>query len=209
MLLKAASQGDGEIAAEIAALMSERDLGGRSSDIEEGLARLRSDTGWRAKAMRDLARRWAMAAGKEKAAASQSPGASCGAILAAGFPERIARARSGAPGRFLLAGGRGAVLDETDPLARSQWLAVAELTGAGADLRILLAARLSEEEALCLGEVIVAEEAHYEPISRSIRARRTRRLGAILLEEAPLPTPSPELVAAGFIATIRENGLGL
>src|SRR5262245_40652956 len=146
MVLRAAEHGDAQLGADIAALMSERDLGGRSVDIDERLSRFRSDNSQRDRAMRDLARRWAKSAG-----VGNPSGASAGAVLALAFPERIARVRGGAAGRFLLAGGRGAMLDETDPLARERWLAVADMTGAGPDLRVTLAARLSEADALELG----------------------------------------------------------
>lgn len=205
MVMKAAAEGEAGFAAELAALLSERDLGGRSIDIDERLTRFRIEKGQRANAMRNLARGWARSAG----GASDAHGASSGAILAAAFPERIARARGGSPGRFLLASGRGATLEETDPLARSPWLAIAELTGAGPDLRITLAARLSEEDALRVGQAATSEEARYDPAARAIRARRTRRLGAIVLEDAPLPSPAPELIEAGFLSAIREFGLSL
>lgn len=134
---------------------------------------------------------------------------SAASILALGFPERIGKLRGQAPGRFVLAGGRGAILDETDPLATQQWLAVADMTGAGPDLRITLAARLSEDEALNSGAVEMREEARYDPSSRRVRARRVRSLGAIVLEEAAMPAPTGERVRTALLDAIRENGLGL
>lgn len=204
MVLRAAENGQAMLGAEIAALMSERDLGGRSSEVEQRLSRFRSDNGPRARGMRDLAVRWAKLAGG-KPGAPMSPAA----VLALGFPERIAKLRGQAPGRFILAGGRGAVLDETDPLATQQWLAVADMTGAGPDLRISLAARLSEDEALNSGAVERREEARYDPASRRVRARRIRTLGAIVLEETAMPTPTGELVRTALLEAIREQGLGL
>ena len=204
MVLRAAGRGDAHAAADIAALMSERDLGGRSVDIDERLSRFRQENGQRARAMRDLARRWAKSAG-----GGEAGGYSAGAIVALGFPERIARARGGAAGRFVMAGGRGAMLDETDPLAREPWVAIADMTGSGPDLRITLAARIAEEDALQLGGVAMKEEARYDAGTRRIRARRTRRLGAIVLEETPLPSPSAGLVREGLLDAIRDGGFGL
>jgi ATP-dependent helicase HrpB len=179
-------------AANIAAIMSERDLGGRSSDVDDRLAKFRSDNGPRAKAMRDLARRWSREAG-----ANQSqPEISSGVVLARAFPERIAKARDGTPGRFILAGGRGALLDETDPLARSPWIVAADVTGSGPDLRILLAARITQDEVMALGNVETIESARYDPASQSIRARRVVRLGAITLADIPMPSPPAALIRA-------------
>lgn len=205
MVLDAAASGNARLACEIAALMSERDLGGRSSDLHERLRRFRSDTGARARAMRELVARWTRSAGE--------PGpprpCSSAAVLARAFPERIARSRGQAPGRFLLAGGRGAVLDETDPLARAEWLAVADMTGAGADLRITLAEQLSEDDALACGAVETTERAEYDPEARRVRARRTRRLGAIILDEVQLPAPPPDLVRSALIEAVRSRGLSV
>ncbi len=203
MVLRAAETGDEMLGAEIAALMSERELGGRSVDLGERLTRFRSDNGHRARAMRDLAKRWAKAAGGGDVGGGQA-----GSVFVRAFPERIARARGGAAGRFLLAGGRGAMLNETDPLAREQWLAVADMTGAGPDLRITLAARLTEADALASG-VETKEEARYDATTRRVRARRTRRIGAIVIEETPLPSPRPELVRAGLLEAVRERGFGI
>jgi ATP-dependent helicase HrpB len=204
MVLRAAERGQARLAADIAAILSERDLGGRSTDLDQRLARFRTENGQRARAMRDLAARWARLAGGKDA-----PAISPGAVLALGFPERVARLRGQAAGRFLLAGGRGAMLDEADPLATQGWLAVADMTGAGPDLRITLAARITEEDALASGAIDVKEEARYDPETRRVRARRVRRLGAVVLEEAPLPAPKGELVRTALLEAIREQGLGL
>lgn len=204
MVLRAAEHGDAKLAAEIAAVMSERDLGGRSIDLDDRISRFRNENGQRAKAMRDLATRWAKAAGGK-----DNGGNSAATILALGFPERIARRRGADAGRFVMAGGRGAMLDETDPLARQQWLAVADMTGAGPDLRVTLAARMSEEEALESGAVETKEEAKYDPASRRVRARRTRRIGSIVLEETPLPSPAADLVREALLEAIRESGFSL
>ena len=205
MVLQGAASGQAHLAADIAAIMSERDLGGRSSDLDDRLRRFRNDNGPRGKAMRDLAQRWARLAGGN---ANGAP-ASSAAILARAFPERIARSRGQAPGRFVLSGGRGAMLDETDPLARAEWLAVADMTGSGPDLRITLAAHLSEDQALASGAVETTERAEYDPESGRVRARRIRRLGAIVLEEAPLPAPSADLVRAALLDAVRTLGLAV
>lgn len=208
MLLRAGQDGEAALAADIAALMSERELGGRSVDLDERLARFRADSGSRARAMRDLARRWAKQASREPDNGGRDgPGLAAGAVLATAFPERIARARAGAPGRFQLASGRGAMLDETDPLARAHWLAVADLTGGGADLRITLAARLDPADVERIGRPVTEETARFDPESRSIRARRTRRIGAIVIEDAPLQSPPPDLVRAGLLDAVRTRGL--
>ena len=80
------------------------------------------------------------------------------------------------------------------------------MTGAGPDLRITLAARITEDDALASGAIEVREEAKYDPATRRVRARRVRRLGAVVLEEAPLPAPTGQLVRTALIEAIPLAG---
>lgn len=202
MMVSSASAGPQRVlAAEIAAILSERDLGGRSTDLADRLFRFRSGSDQRTRAMRDLARRWGGAGGSGEADPA--------VVLATAFPERIARARPGAPGRFIMAGGRGAMVDETDPLAKEPWLAVADVSGGGADLRITLAARLDAADALSSGDLRIEDTAELDPSSGAVRARRTRSLGAIVLDVQPLAKPSPEVIAAAVAAAVRAGGFAI
>ncbi len=90
-----------------------------------------------------MVRRWAETAGDKAAASEHAPGS----LLALAYPDRIAKNRGGGNGSFLLANGRGGNVDPASPLAREPYLAVAELTGAAAASRIVLAA------AITLGEI--------------------------------------------------------
>ncbi len=123
-------------------------------------------------------------------------------ILALAFPERIGKAR-GSPGQFLLANGRGANLDPAHPLARSPYLVAAELAGSAASTRILLAAIADEADVFAAAGARIREtdEIDLDPNAAALRARRMRRLDAIVLKSEPLPvTPSEEtarLLAVG------------
>ncbi len=202
MMVAGASAGpERAMAAELAALLSEHDLGGRSTDIADRLFRFRSGGDPRSRGMKDLARRWG--------GGGPTDTADPAVILAEAFPERIARARPGSPGRFLMAGGRGAMVDETDPLAKEPWLAVADVSGGGADLRITLAARLDASDALASGGIETRDVAEFDPASGTVRARRTRTLGAIVLDSQPLSKPSADVVAAAMAEAVRANGFSI
>ena len=122
---------------------------------------------------------------------STTPAPSTAALLALAYPDRIARAR-GAAGHYLMAAGQGAMLDPAEPLARSPFLVVADLTGAAAAARILLAAPLGEDEVEAVAERAgssfeVREETVFDCATAALRARRTTRLGAIVLASEPRP----------------------
>jgi ATP-dependent helicase HrpB len=206
MLIEAAADQQHELAAEIAAILTERGLGGDDVDLCHRLDAFRSDRSRWAQDVRRMARRWAAAA---TTAPSRRPApASPGAVLAMAFADRIAKNRGGSGG-FVLANGRGAHLDQALPLARAPYLVVAELSGPAGGSRILLAAPISlaEIEARFAASIAEAEETEFDPVRGGLRARRRRRLGAVVLSDQPirlLPNEaSAQLLAQGLA------GLGL
>lgn len=209
MLLRAAAEGLAPEAARVAVLLGERGLGGNAVDLRERLQAFAHDRSRRAGAARDLADRLARLAGAS-APTVPPPHATAGRLLAFAFPERIARAR-GDTGRFVLAAGRGARLDPTEVLAREPFLAVADLSGGGADARILTAAPISpvEIEEIFADRIEIRSEVRYDPAARAVRARLTRRLGALVLSSEGRPGVEPEEIAQALAAAVREHGLGL
>ena len=124
-------------------------------------------------------------------------------MLALAYPDRIARNR-GAEATFLLANGRGAKVDPASALAREPFLAVAEIAGTAAQGRILLAAALTlaEIEAQFADRIETRDEIAFDAATASLRARRFRRLGALMLVEQPMTVvpseDSARLLAQGI-----------
>src|SRR5262249_40987379 len=110
MVILAAQAGRGADAAEIAAVMVERGLGGNDASPDHRLEGFRGDRSSRASEMRKLGASWARMASAGCPAQDPSEDMPAARMLALAFPERIGKAR-GAPGEFLLANGRGAKLD--------------------------------------------------------------------------------------------------
>jgi len=203
MVLRAAASGHAERAARIAALIVERGLGGRDTDLELRLEAFGRDRSRRARDAAQLARRWAAQAGNSDGAAPLSDAL----LLAEAWPERIAKAR-GAAGHFLLASGRGAHLDAADPLAKAPWLAVAELGGGEARDRILLAAELDVAELKAAFADRLTREARLErdPSGR-LKAKEVTALGRLVLEERMIERPDPALISAALLDEVRDRGL--
>ena len=216
MVVEAASEGTALTAAEIAVLIGERGLGGDDPDLRERLHALRRDRSRRAGEARGMAERWAkIARGDDTAPARQQAAAAeptVGALLALAYPERIAKSRGAATGAFLLVNGRGAAIAPDSPLAREPFLAVVELSGTAAQGRILAAAPivLAEIEARFADRIEAREEIAFDPASGSLRGRISRRLGAIVLAERPMPVrPTSETakILADGIAGVGIDGL--
>ncbi len=196
MLLDAVPVGDGALASLIALLAVERGLGGDGADLGRRLDRFMRERGPRADDARRLAANWLSSAGGKPGDVDSGR---AGLVAARGFPDRIAKARGGRPGAFLLANGRGAALDETDPLARETYLAVLDLTGVAEQGRILLAAALDEADVVeAAGDrIIEREEVAFDPASAAVRGRARRKLGALTLAERQTAVrPGPETARA-------------
>jgi ATP-dependent helicase HrpB len=205
MVLKAAATGQAPRAARIAALITERNLGGRDVDLRHRLETLDRDRSPRARDARALADRWAGLTGRT----GQGEALSDGLLLAFAYPERIARAR-GPLGGFQLASGRGAWLEPTDALARETWLAVAELGGGDRRDRILLAAPLDEAELLTAFEAqFTTEDRLEESGAGRLRAKRLTRLGRLVVRESVDDNPDPLLIAAALADRVRDEGIAM
>ncbi|MBX5000503.1 ATP-dependent helicase HrpB [Rhizobium lentis] len=204
MVVSAGEIGHAREAAMIAVLLTEQGLGGTSLDIEERLRRFKAERGERAEAARRLAGR--LASGLDQVGATAP--ALAGQLLLHAFPDRIALQR-GARGRFVMANGRGAELADTERLAGSQMLVIADLTGRAAQARILAAAEVTRGniEAELPGEIRTDDQIFFDRQSRQVRARRATRLRAIVFDETPLPRPSGEAVTQTLMEGVRELGL--
>ena len=204
MIVDSHRLGAGEEAADIAAILTERGLGGDSVDLDARLDQFRRDRSPRASSARGLAQRWARQVASTEGPAGEDVSPSTGIMLALAFPDRVARNRGN--GSFVLANGRGAAVEQTSSLSRAPYIAVAELTGTAAQGRILLAAPIAQEdiEARFADQIENTEEISFDRGAMALRGRRKRTLHAITLSEAPVAlSPSAEtgrIFAAGLVA---------
>ncbi|WP_439365466.1 ATP-dependent helicase HrpB [Bradyrhizobium sp. DASA03005] len=206
MIVDSHRAGSGEAAAEIAAVITERGLGGDSVDLEHRRDQFRRDRSPRAASARDLARRWAsQVAAAEKVV--QQEDLSTGLMLAYAFPDRVARNRGN--GSFVLANGRGASVEQTSSLARASYIAIGEMTGTAASGRILLAAQITEDEIErhFAEHIETTDEISFDRGAMALRARRRRVLHAITLSEATLAVSPSEDTARIFADGLITAGL--
>ncbi|HEY0970653.1 MAG TPA: ATP-dependent helicase C-terminal domain-containing protein, partial [Gemmatimonadales bacterium] len=133
-----------------------------------------------------------------------------GMLLALAYPDRVAQRRPGGGARFLMRNGRGAVLDEAQPLAARQWIVAAELDGRQRESRIFLAApiALDEIESLFADQVTRETRVEWDDDAGLVRAAGRERLGAIVLRERAIVDPPPGLVTGALLDAIRARGLG-
>jgi ATP-dependent helicase HrpB len=205
MVIRGVAGGQGDVAARIAALLTERGLGGRDADLRHRLEMFGRDRSPRARDARTLAERWVRSAGRPPAKAPLD----IGLLLAEAYPERVAKAR-GKGGEFQLASGRGAHLAPTDALAREPWLAIGELGGGEARDRILLAAPIDPDalrEAFA-GRLTREDRLEVEADGK-VRGRRLLRLDRLVLEDRLIDKPDQAMITAALLGRVRREGLAV
>ncbi|NLY12794.1 MAG: ATP-dependent helicase HrpB [Gammaproteobacteria bacterium] len=214
MVLHGRKLGLGATAAELAALLDERDLFGANSgaDLHERLRVLhgeyqpaRLDTA-RLSSIRQMAKR-IMSKGD---APAQLPSANTtGRLLALAYPDRIGQRRADQSARYQLSNGKGATLRADDSLVRHAWLVAADLDGKTREATIYLAAPvdIADIEHDLAHLIRTSEEALWDDKRGTVIARRLRKLGELVLEKKELAKPDPALIQQGLLNAIRNKGL--
>ncbi|HET9353759.1 MAG TPA: ATP-dependent helicase HrpB, partial [Sphingomicrobium sp.] len=204
MLLEAGDRGFGQAAAHAAALLTERGLGGSDPDLEVRHRRWLADRSPRALSAKRMAERWAISDGTAQPH-------DLAKSIALAFPDRLSRRRDPSGEHWQSVGGRGFRLDPASPLARCEWLAVAEVAGAASGARILSATsiELRDVEELFADQIEDFVDVRFDPATSAVSATKGRRLGAIKLSSAPDPRPDQAAIEAGLIDAVRRHGLAI
>ena len=224
MLVRARAIGRLPLAADVAALLSERDLlrgagGARDADMRTRIEIMRGEGNppgidrfglQRARrTSRELLRQLETSNGPARARGSAYGAEDVGVVLAFAYPDRIGRRRPAGEGRYTLANGRGAYFPEPQGLAKQEIIVAVDLDDRERDARILLAAPLSRAE---IDEHFSERLRRRESVEWSSReqaviARRTLELDSIVLEEKPLPEIPVEAARAAMLTGVRELGI--
>jgi ATP-dependent helicase HrpB len=213
MLLKARELGAVSLAAELAALLSDRDLlraggGPRDSDIRTRLDALHRGTAERGAL--DRVRRSQRQLEQQLGGATGDTGdITPGVLLALAYPDRIARRRAGADARYALSNGRGAVFASVESIAREEFIVAVDLDDRDREARIQLAAPLAKADLLeyLAPQLLRADELVWDERTETVAARRVIRLGELLIEEKPLNDVPRDASAAAMLQGIRSMGL--
>lgn len=218
MVIKGQEAGHGTTACRLAAILDEGDILSAPARNDPDMRRRmdilnetsRSDHGANRAAVKraaNLARVWQKRIGASGKASDDRE--QTGRLLALAYPDRVALARPGQPGRFLLRNGRGAFLPDDEPLAAEPCLAIADLDGRQREARIRRAAPLDRADLTDLFSDQIAEEEtiQWDTQSQSVRAERRQRLGALVLKRSPLDlaTNDPRIVTTLCLG-IRKSG---
>lgn len=132
-----------------------------------------------------------------------------GEMAALAYPDRIALHRPGDAARFVMSGGKGAALPDSDPLAGQRFLAVADLDGNPREAKIRRAAPLSESalRELFANQITQVQKTEWSRRERKVIARTQETLGALVLSDKPWKDAPPEAICAAALDGVRDLGL--
>ena len=222
MLLASRALGAVPLAAELAALLSERDLmrhagSPRDPDLRTRLEILRreggaqsAERGARQRVERNAAQFQRLASARSGAdRVIESREVSAGMLLALAFPDRIAKRRVAGSGRYLLANGRGAAFQGVTGLAAEEYLVAVELDDREREARIDLAAPLALAELIALfgAQITASEQVQWDERAGAVQALRTRCYGALVIETQTLQSVAPDLAAQAMLTGVRQLGI--
>jgi ATP-dependent helicase HrpB len=213
MVIRGSELGDRVTACELAALLTERDVLRRGDGVLEADIRTRLDIirGATSRpdidrdALRRVRREVEICQARSRRGDSE---VEAGMLLALAYPDRVGQRRPGGSDRFLLRNGLGARV-RPQALGTQDYLVAAELDGRLPESEILLAAPISLKEirSAFAGDISEEVAVEWDVTAQAVRSVRRERLGALVLKEAALVRPDPELVTAALLEGIRKTGV--
>ncbi|MCV6597559.1 MAG: ATP-dependent helicase HrpB [Mangrovicoccus sp.] len=200
----------GRQAAPLAALLNDRDpLRNAGVDLAKRLEALKAPHRAVPAARGALERIGSEAKRLAKALPDHSEPMSPGEMAALAYPDRIGLRRAGEDPRWLLSGGRGAVMEPSDALAGARLIVATDLDGAGREARLRQAVEITESalRAVAGDRLHWVERCAWDKRSRQVRARRQECLGALVLRDEHWRDVPPESLAEAALDGVRELGL--
>ncbi|WP_272010250.1 ATP-dependent helicase HrpB [Roseovarius sp. ZX-A-9] len=130
-------------------------------------------------------------------------------MAALAYPDRIGLRRPGDAPRYILSGGKGAVLADDDTLAGTRLIVATDLDGDPREARIRQAIAISEAElrGLYADQIAWADICHWSRRERRVIARKQENFGALTLDDRIWKDAPEDAIARGMLNGVRDLGL--
>ncbi|MEQ4922854.1 ATP-dependent helicase HrpB [Proteus hauseri] len=131
-------------------------------------------------------------------------------LLVVGFSDRVAKNRDN-KGRFRLANGQGAMMDETQTMSNAPWILAPLLLQNThyADVRILLALPIDIDEISTTFPELIKDNTTIEWDEKrgALIAWQQRQLGRLTISQSQLEKPDKQQMQQALLNWLRDNGL--
>ena len=125
------------------------------------------------------------------------------------YPDRIGLRRKGDAPRYLLSGGKGAVIDSADPLAGQRLIVATDLDGAKLEALVRQATAITDAElrGLFSDRIGWHDLCHWSRRDSKVLARRQEMFGALVLDDRVWSDAPDDAVARAMLDGVRQLGL--
>ena len=130
-------------------------------------------------------------------------------MAALAYPDRIGLRRKGDAPRYVLSGGKGAVMHDADHMAGTRMIVATDLDGNPREARIRQAIALTESElrARFADQITWHDHCTWDKRTGQVIARRREQFGALVLDDRVWKAAPSEAVAHAMLNGVRELGL--
>ncbi|XOY55068.1 MAG: ATP-dependent helicase HrpB [Rhodobacterales bacterium] len=125
------------------------------------------------------------------------------------YPDRIGLRRKGDAPRYLLSGGKGAVIDSADPLAGQRLIVATDLDGDKLEARVRQATAITDGalRGLFADRIRWHDLCHWSRRDSKVLARRQEMFGALVLDDRVWSDAPDDAVARAMLDGVRQLGL--
>ena len=207
MLLIGAQHGQERIAARLALLLQERNLGGNAIDLAMRLDNFARSNVQRDKQADKMTQGWAKQAREHAGKAIKAP-LPLGMLLAKAFPDKLARRRDQSGQDWISAGGRAYRLYDSGTFPNAAWLAIANVYGqkGAAMIGAAIAVDAGDIEQHCSDIIKRRRTAHYDKKQDRVFAEEQLHLGAIIMAKQNV-TAQPDDIISCLLEHLAQHGL--
>ncbi len=191
---------------EMAALLEEREIQDAPCDIALQIETMRRGSS-RYAPHRELAKKILAVCGGKPCICDT---AKCGELLAAAFPDRIAKRRQNSQRAYITSDGISIILPEKDSLCGSEFLAVAEFSASGQNATyIRMAADISRSriEKLFSRQFVTEEQTFFDAEKERFQTCKILRFGKIELNSTPVPNSGSMEMSRAVMREALGRGL--
>lgn len=140
---------------------------------------------------------------------TEEEGQTVSEMAALAYPDRIGLRRKGDAARYVLSGGKGAVLNDADPMASERLIVATDLDGNPREARIRQAIAISEAEvrSLFASQITWRKSCHWSKRDNRVVARQQEMLGAVALDDRLWKDAPNDKIAEAMLDGVRDLGL--